>query len=75
MVVVVDNQKSAHHSRHLGMPLGKALGHSMLVEVVAKRVVQSLWFLPSLVVPSLMHVFIVISSPCNIIVTRLIAKL
>ncbi|KAL4356723.1 hypothetical protein AHAS_Ahas09G0115200 [Arachis hypogaea] len=42
MVVVVDNQKSAHHSRHLGMPLGKALGYSMLVEVVAKSVDQIL---------------------------------
>ncbi|KAL4381081.1 hypothetical protein AHAS_Ahas04G0097800 [Arachis hypogaea] len=40
MVVVVDNQKSAHHSRHLGMPLGRALGYSMLVEIVAKRVDQ-----------------------------------
>ncbi|KAL4381543.1 hypothetical protein AHAS_Ahas04G0144000 [Arachis hypogaea] len=42
MVVVVGNQKSAHHSRHLGIPLGRVLGHSMLVEVVAKRVDQIL---------------------------------
>ncbi|KAL4374211.1 hypothetical protein AHAS_Ahas05G0159100 [Arachis hypogaea] len=41
-VVVVDNQKSAHHSRHLGMPLRRALGYSMLVEVIAKKVDQIL---------------------------------
>ncbi|KAL4393678.1 hypothetical protein AHAS_Ahas02G0076000 [Arachis hypogaea] len=40
MVVVVDNQKSAHHSHYLDMLLRMALGHSMLVEVVAKRVDQ-----------------------------------
>ncbi|KAL4356777.1 hypothetical protein AHAS_Ahas09G0120600 [Arachis hypogaea] len=40
MVVVVDNQKCAQHSRHLDMLLGMALGHSVLVEVVAKRVDQ-----------------------------------
>ncbi|KAL4397394.1 hypothetical protein AHAS_Ahas01G0187500 [Arachis hypogaea] len=40
MVVVVDNQKSAHHSRYLGMHLGMALGHNMLAEAVAKRVYQ-----------------------------------
>ncbi|KAL4373126.1 hypothetical protein AHAS_Ahas05G0050600 [Arachis hypogaea] len=42
MVVVVDNQKSAHHSRHLDMLLGMALGYSILVEVVAKMVDQIL---------------------------------
>ncbi|KAL4287032.1 hypothetical protein AHAS_Ahas19G0145600 [Arachis hypogaea] len=42
MVVVVDNQKGAHHSHYFGMPLEMALGHSMLVEVVAKRVDQIL---------------------------------
>ncbi|KAL4357090.1 hypothetical protein AHAS_Ahas09G0151900 [Arachis hypogaea] len=42
MVVIVDNQKSAHHSRHLDMLLGIALGYSMLVDVVAKRVDQIL---------------------------------
>ncbi|KAL4397263.1 hypothetical protein AHAS_Ahas01G0174400 [Arachis hypogaea] len=53
MVVVVDNQKSAHHSRHIGMPLGRALGHSMLVEVVAKRVDQILVAPPILGCPIL----------------------
>ncbi|KAL4371012.1 hypothetical protein AHAS_Ahas06G0123200 [Arachis hypogaea] len=42
MVVVVDNQKSAHHSQYLYMFLGMALGHSMLAEAVAKRVDQIL---------------------------------
>ncbi|KAL4357487.1 hypothetical protein AHAS_Ahas09G0191600 [Arachis hypogaea] len=42
MVVVVDNQKGAHQSHYLGMPLRRALGHSMLVEVIAKRVDQIL---------------------------------
>ncbi|KAL4371753.1 hypothetical protein AHAS_Ahas06G0197300 [Arachis hypogaea] len=40
MVVVVDNQKSAHHSHYLDILLGMALGHNMLVEVIAKRVNQ-----------------------------------
>ncbi|KAL4356978.1 hypothetical protein AHAS_Ahas09G0140700 [Arachis hypogaea] len=40
MVVVVDNQKSTHHSHYLDMLLGMALGHSMLAEAVAKRVDQ-----------------------------------
>ncbi|KAL4371497.1 hypothetical protein AHAS_Ahas06G0171700 [Arachis hypogaea] len=40
MVVVVDNQKSAHQSHYLDMLLGMALGHSMLAEAVAKRVDQ-----------------------------------
>ncbi|KAL4396681.1 hypothetical protein AHAS_Ahas01G0116200 [Arachis hypogaea] len=39
MVVIVNNQKGAHHSHYLGMPLGRALGHSMLVEVDAMKVV------------------------------------
>ncbi|KAL4329305.1 hypothetical protein AHAS_Ahas13G0286800 [Arachis hypogaea] len=42
MLVVVDNQKGAHRSHYLGMPLGMALGNSMLGEVVAKRVDQIL---------------------------------
>jgi len=42
MVVVVDNQKSAHHSHYLDMLLGMALGHSMLVEAIAKKVDQIL---------------------------------
>ncbi|KAL4304701.1 hypothetical protein AHAS_Ahas16G0004600 [Arachis hypogaea] len=53
MVVVVDSQKSAHHSRYLGMPLGRALDHSMLVEVVAKRVDQILVTSPIFDCPNL----------------------
>ena len=44
---------------------------SPLEVVVAMRIDQ---VLPSLIVPTLMPILIVISSSCNIIVTRLIAK-
>ncbi|KAL4365647.1 hypothetical protein AHAS_Ahas07G0127000 [Arachis hypogaea] len=42
--------------------------------LLPRGLIKSLWLLPSLVVPSLMHVLIVISSSCNMIITKLIAK-
>ncbi|KAL4391542.1 hypothetical protein AHAS_Ahas03G0255500 [Arachis hypogaea] len=42
MVVVINNQKDAHHSQWIGMHLGMALAHSMLEEVAAKKVVHKL---------------------------------
>ncbi|KAL4345122.1 hypothetical protein AHAS_Ahas11G0246800 [Arachis hypogaea] len=41
--------------------------------LLPRGLIKSLWLLPSLIVPTLMPVLIVISSSCNIIVTRLIA--
>ncbi|KAL4373148.1 hypothetical protein AHAS_Ahas05G0052800 [Arachis hypogaea] len=73
MVVVVDNQKSAHHSHYLDMLLGMALGHSMLAEVVPRGLIKSLWLLQSLIVPTLMPVPIIASIPHNNIGTKLIA--
>ena len=42
ILVGVDCHKEVHHNHCPGMPLGMALSHSMLVEVVAKRVDQIL---------------------------------
>ncbi|KAL4371336.1 hypothetical protein AHAS_Ahas06G0155600 [Arachis hypogaea] len=42
--------------------------------LLPRGLIKSLWLLPSLIVPTLMHVIMVISSSCNIIVTKLIAK-
>ncbi|KAL4371520.1 hypothetical protein AHAS_Ahas06G0174000 [Arachis hypogaea] len=35
--------------------------------LLPRGLIKSLWRLPSLIVPTLMHVFIVISSSCNIV--------
>ncbi|KAL4381324.1 hypothetical protein AHAS_Ahas04G0122100 [Arachis hypogaea] len=42
--------------------------------LLSKGLIRSSWLHPSLVALTLMHIPIVISSSCNIIVTRLIAK-
>jgi len=42
--------------------------------LLLKGLIKSLWLLPSLIVPSLIQAFIVISISYNIIVTKLIAK-
>ncbi|KAL4396601.1 hypothetical protein AHAS_Ahas01G0108200 [Arachis hypogaea] len=42
--------------------------------LLPRGLMKSLWLLPSLIVPSLMQAFIVISTSYNIIVTKLIAK-
>ncbi|KAL4337261.1 hypothetical protein AHAS_Ahas12G0092500 [Arachis hypogaea] len=42
--------------------------------LLPRGLIKSLWLLPSLIVPSLIQAFIVISSSYNMIVTRLIAK-
>ncbi|KAL4276041.1 hypothetical protein AHAS_Ahas20G0167500 [Arachis hypogaea] len=42
--------------------------------LLPRGLIKSLWLLPSLIFPSLMHILIVISSSCNIVVTKLIAK-
>ncbi|KAL4374197.1 hypothetical protein AHAS_Ahas05G0157700 [Arachis hypogaea] len=42
--------------------------------LLPRGLIKSLWLLPSLILPSLMHIFIVASIPYNIIVTTLVAK-
>ncbi|KAL4365294.1 hypothetical protein AHAS_Ahas07G0091700 [Arachis hypogaea] len=73
MVVVVDNQNSAHHSHCLDMH------HRMVVDsplevVVAMRDDQILVLLPSLIIPTLMLVLIIVSISNNNIGIKLEAK-
>ncbi|KAL4287682.1 hypothetical protein AHAS_Ahas19G0210600 [Arachis hypogaea] len=42
--------------------------------LLPRGLIKSLWLLPSLIVPSLMQAFIVISTSYNITVTKLIVK-
>ncbi|KAL4356700.1 hypothetical protein AHAS_Ahas09G0112900 [Arachis hypogaea] len=42
--------------------------------LLPRGLIKSLWLLPPLILPSFMHVLIVISSSCNMIITKLIAK-
>ncbi|KAL4344057.1 hypothetical protein AHAS_Ahas11G0140300 [Arachis hypogaea] len=75
MVVVVDCHKEVHHNHCLGMHHGIWL---LLIvhwrRLLPRGLIKFLWLLPSLIVPSLMQAFIVISTFHNIIVTTLIAK-
>ncbi|KAL4315986.1 hypothetical protein AHAS_Ahas15G0239900 [Arachis hypogaea] len=42
--------------------------------LLPRALIKSLWLLPSLIVSSLIKALIIISSSCNMIVTKLIAK-
>ncbi|KAL4306572.1 hypothetical protein AHAS_Ahas16G0191700 [Arachis hypogaea] len=42
--------------------------------LLPRGLIKSLWLLPSMIIPSLMQAFIIISSSYNMIVTKLIAK-
>ncbi|KAL4306506.1 hypothetical protein AHAS_Ahas16G0185100 [Arachis hypogaea] len=42
--------------------------------LLPRGLIKSLWLLLSLIVPTSMHVLIIVSSSCNIVVTKLIAK-
>ncbi|KAL4275304.1 hypothetical protein AHAS_Ahas20G0093800 [Arachis hypogaea] len=53
MVVVVDRHEEVHHNHCLDMQHGMVVPHSMLVEVVAKRVVHKLEAPPTFDCPML----------------------
>ncbi|KAL4394134.1 hypothetical protein AHAS_Ahas02G0121600 [Arachis hypogaea] len=42
--------------------------------LLPKGLIRSSWLRPSLIVLTLMHILVIASSSCNIVVTRLIAK-
>ncbi|KAL4293701.1 hypothetical protein AHAS_Ahas18G0154400 [Arachis hypogaea] len=48
-------------------------GHSALEGLLPRGLIKSLWLLPSLIIPTLMHVLVIAPIPCNIIGTKLIA--
>ncbi|KAL4350579.1 hypothetical protein AHAS_Ahas10G0156100 [Arachis hypogaea] len=54
--------------------MGRSLSVVPWKVLLPKGLIRSSWLLPSLIFPTLMAVLIVISSSCNIIVTRIIAK-
>jgi len=53
MVVVVGSHEEVHHSHRIDMHLGMALAHSMLEEVVAKKVVHKFEAPPTFNCPNL----------------------
>ncbi|KAL4397036.1 hypothetical protein AHAS_Ahas01G0151700 [Arachis hypogaea] len=74
VVVGIECHVKVHHNHCLGMHHGMVVSRGILEGLLIRGLIKSLWLLPSLIVPTMVHVVIIISSSCNIIITTLVAK-